>query len=167
MPNLAPHLRGQLEPLTVIQIQPIEAQTLLLGPRRQPLDLSQGGEIQPRLSPQHGMAGDSHVPPGDVLPGVVVGSIGDVDFHEISTFHFFVFILFILFFLFYKGSQEQPRIGVVIGGEGVVTPGKNSIAEEGEKVNGVLKRGPRWDPLSLNILFLWELVVKEELIKVH
>ena len=52
------------------------------------------------------MAGDSHVPPGDVLPSVVIGSIGNVDFHEISTFHSFVF---------YNGSQEQPGIGVVVG----------------------------------------------------
>lgn len=85
------------------------------------------------------MAGDSHVLPGDVLPGVMVGSIGDVDFHKISTFHFFIFYLFFSFLVFI-GSQEQPGIGVVIGGErGVVTPGKNSITEGGRKVNGVLK----------------------------
>lgn len=68
------------------------------------------------------MAGDSHVLPGDVLTSVVVGSIGNIDFHEISTFHSFVF----------NGSQEQPWMGVV-------TPGKNSIAEGREKVKGILK----------------------------
>lgn len=61
------------------------------------------------------MAGDSHVPPGDVLTSVVIGSIGNVDFHELSTFH--SFILFFLFYFFYNGSQEQPGIGVVVGGE--------------------------------------------------
>lgn len=49
-----------------------------------------------------------------------------------------------------------------------VTPGKNSIAEGGEEVNGVLNRKrARVDPLILNILFLWKLIVKEKLMEVY
>lgn len=49
----------------------------------------------------------------------------------------------------------------------MVTPGKNSIAEGGEKVNGILKmKRAQIGPLT-ELLLIFEFIIKEKLVEIY